>query len=423
MDYKLTKLENGISLLVTPMPFLESMTVSVWVRTGSRVENEKTCGVAHFLEHMAFKGGRKYSSSKKVSEAIDSIGGEFNASTSKETTKYYVKARATHVEKALDVLSDIVLFPTLKREDIEKEKKVIIEELRMYEDTPVRRVWDLFEQLIFEGHELGRDIIGNVETIKSLKREDFISYREENYHSQNILISIAGNVKDGFVESLVNKFFKEIKKDGNTIKKNFLDTQSTPRLKIKYKDIEQAHIILGFPADPLGSQERYKDSVMNAVLGGGMSSRLFTEVREKRGLAYAVRSEIERFLDAGYLAFYVGTDPAKGGEAVKVILNQLYGLSAGKIKLSKKELQKAKEFIKGHFALSLEDTSEVVDFFGYEQLMLAKTRTPKEVFDKIDKVNIGDIFHQAKKIFEPKKLNLCIIGPYKDDKDFRKILS
>lgn len=423
MNYKLSELPNNLRVLIVSMPSFESATVSIWVRSGSRVEEERLSGLSHFLEHMAFKGGKKYPSPKKVSETIDAIGGEFNAGTSKETTKFYVKARVSHLETALDVLSDIVLHPQLKDKDIEREKKVILEELRMYEDTPIRRIWDLFEQLIFEGHELGRDVIGTQDSIKLIKREDLLNYRRKNYHSKNILIAIAGKIQDSELKKLVADYFKEVPPDGDVIVKSPLPLQAKPRLKLKYRRIEQAHFILGFPAEPLGAEERYKDSVMNSILGGGMSSRLFTQVREKRGLAYSVRSEIERFLDAGYFACYTGTDPSKSEEAMKVILDQFYGLFSGEYAVSKKELQKAKEFIKGHLALSLEDTAEVADFFAYEYLMLGKVKTPEEVFKNVDEVTEEDVVASAKKIFDPKKLNLCIIGPYKDQTKFEKILN
>jgi len=421
MKCRLKVLKNKLNLLTVFLPSLESATVSVWIKTGSRNEKDEMLGISHFLEHMAFKGGKKYPSAKAVSEAIDQVGGEFNASTSKEVTQYYVRIRSKLIKKAFDVLSDIVLQPNLDCKEIKKEKDVIIEEMNMYEDTPVRRIWDLFEQLIFEGHPLGRDIIGTKDTLKKLERGDFISYRNEFYKSGNLLISVAGGFDQDLVEDLADKYFSAIqegKKDFD-LKKPVLEKR---KISLTTKDVEQAHMILGFPAEPFGSMNRYKDAVLNAILGSGMSSRLFLEVRERRGLAYAIRSDFERFADAGYFAVYAGVDPNKTQEAIKVILDELYGLASGEKKIKGKELEKGKEYIKGNLALSLEDTRGVSGFFGYEQLMLGRVRSPDEVFENIDRVVCEDIYNQAKNIFRKENLKISIIGPFKNESEFVKIL-
>jgi predicted Zn-dependent peptidase len=299
---------------------------------------------------------------------------------------------------------------------------VILEEMNMYEDTPVRRVWDLFEQLIFEGHSLGRDIIGTKKSVPALGSSDFVSYRNKFYYAKNMLITVAGGVSERQVHELVSKYFAEVSKgDGKFNVK--IPKQDGVRVSLTPKAVEQAHFIVGFPADKLGEPDRYKDAVLDVILGSGMSSRLFTEVREKRGLAYSVRSDMDRFIDTGYFAVYAGTDPKKADEALKVILDQLYGLANKKNKISDKELNKAKEYLKGHLALSLEDTRGVNSFFGYEQLMLEKVRTPDEVFKKVNEVTVGDVYASAKRIFDPKKANLTIIGPYKNEKKFASILA
>ncbi len=421
MSYKLEKLANGLNLFVYPMPSLESATVTVWVRTGSRDENKRNSGISHFLEHMAFKGGKKYPDARTVSSVIDSIGGEFNASTSKEITQYFIKARKDKLDLAFDVLSDMILYPRLRNVDINREKKVIIEEMKMYEDTPIRRVWDKFEELIFEGSTLSRDIIGNKKTVLSFQREDFIKYMSSHYYAENMLITVSGGVKVGKISKFAREFFKNLKKRGIRKIKTFNFNQEKPKVKIHPKDIEQAHFILGFPADPLGKPQRYADSILNAVLGGGMSSRLFTEVREKRGLAYAVRTEFDRYLDIGYFAVYAGTDPKKAKEAIKVILDQVFNFG-NRYKLTKKEFEKAKGFLEGRLALSLEDTSEVNAFFGPELLLLKKIRTPEEVFKKIKRVKIEEVLESARRIFAPKRVNLTIIGPYKNQEDFERLL-
>lgn len=423
MDYKLTKLKNNLRIISIPMPTLESATVTVWVKTGSRNEPDGKLGLSHFLEHMAFKGGKKYASARAVSEAIDGIGGEFNASTSKDYTNFYVRARAKNLPIAYDVLSDIVCDPMLKQEDINREKGVIIEEMNLYEDTPVRRIWDEFEQVIFENHPLGRDIIGTKKTVPSLKRTDFVDYRNRYYYGENMLITVAGSINQPEIMKLSQKHFGNLPKTGKgkTISKE--PSKDKIRTSITSKSIEQAHMIVGFPADPLGGKMRYTDAVLDTILGSGMSSRLFSEIREKRGLAYTVKSTIERHIDAGYFAVYAGVDPKNGEEALKVVLDQLYGIADKKYKVSKKELEKAKEYLKGHLALSLEDTRGVNSFFGYEKLILNKTRTPEEVYDKVNKVSVEDVYASARKIFTPQKANLAIIGPYKSENKFVKLLN
>jgi len=423
MKHVIKNLENDLKVLIVPIPTFESATVTIWVKTGTRNEKDSVLGISHFLEHMAFKGGKKYNSAKKVSETIDAIGGEFNASTSKEWTKYYVRTRTKNLPVALDVLSDIVLAPTLKSTDITREKGVIIEEMGMYEDTPTRRIWDRFEQTIYRGHRLGRDIIGTKKSVVNLKRSDFVNYRKTYYYAENMLVTISGGVEAGNTLSLVDNYFGALKAKGQGKSKKYELKKSNINIKLYSKDIQQAHFVLGYTAAPLGSKDRYKDAVLNVILSGGMSSRLFTEIREKRGLAYAIRSAFDRYIDTGYYAVYAGVDPKKIDKAVRVILDQCYGLASEKYKITKNELGKAKEYIKGHLALSLEDTRGVNNFFGYEQLMLGKTRTPQQVFKTIDKVTINDVYDSAKKVFIKKNLKFVIIGPYKNDKQFRNLIS
>lgn len=421
MKYKLSTLPNKLTVLTAPMPSVESATLTVWVKTGSRRESERISGISHFLEHMAFKGGKKYASAKQVSETIDSVGGEFNASTSKEWTKYYVRLRADKIETAFDVLSDMILHPLLKKSDIDREKGVIVEEIGMYEDMPMQRVWELFEQTIFKGHHLARDIIGTRDTVTSLKRGDFTKYINKHYFTSSMLVTVAGGVETQKVSDLAGKYFKSAKNKKTVPLQKYTKKQRKPRIKVFPKDIEQAHLVLGYPADKLGEKERYVDAVLNTILSGGMSSRLFTEVREKRGLAYAVRASFDRFVDTGHFAVYAGVDPEKSEKAIKVILDQLYGLASRKHKIKKSEFTKAKEYMKGHFALSLEDTRAINSFFGHEYLMLGKVRTTDEVYAGIESVKVDEVYERANKIFIKNKLNFTVIGPFKNKKKFDKL--
>lgn len=423
MKHHLSRLNNGLRVLTVPMPTLKSATVTIWISVGSRYEDKKISGISHFLEHMAFKGSRKRPSARAVAEAVDAIGGEFNASTSKEWTKFYIRARSGNLDLAFDVLSDIVLHPLIKKEDIEREKGVIVEEIGMYEDTPIRRVWDIFDQVIFEGHPLGMDIAGTKKTVVGINRADFITFRALHYFAKNMMITVAGGVKEDEVLRLTKKYLGKLKRGKPGEASKFTDKQRKTKVRVLDKKIEQAHFILGYPGRQFGHKSRYADSVLNAILGGGMSSRLFTEVREKRGLAYAVRSELDRYKDVGYFATYAGVDPKKANKAISVILEQFYGIASGKLAPKKAEMNKAKEYVKGHMALTLEDTRAVSGFFGNEELMLGKVRTPEQVFKYIDKVTVSDVVMSAKELFKKDKVNLAIIGPYKSQEHFERLLA
>lgn len=421
MKYNSTKLSNGLRVITVPMASSESTTLTIWVKTGSRNEDKKINGISHFLEHMVFKGSSKRPSAKEISEVVDSFGGEFNAATSKDWTNFYIKCRNASIETAFDVLSDMVLSPILKVEEIEREKGTIVQELAMYEDTPMIKINDVFEELAFDNHPLSWDVGGNEKSVRSILKSDFEKYRREYYYPENIIITVAGGISEKKVLGLVNKYFKELKNSKTQefkADKKFQVSQSQSRVKIRNKKSDQAHLILGFMGDGREYGNRYAQSVLSTILGGGMSSRLFIEVRERRGLAYAVKTGIERYQETGYISTYIGTDPKKIEEAIAVTLEQYHGISNGQFSISNEELAKAKEYLKGHIALGLEDTSAVNEFFAFQELFLDKVITPEELFKKIDSVGLDEVYEEAKRLFKKEKLNLAIIGPYKDEQKF-----
>ena len=425
MNYKLHTLPSGLRVMMVPMPALESATLTVWVKTGSRNEDKKVGGISHFLEHIVFKGSAKRPTARDISQAVDGMGGEFNAATSKDWTNFYIKAHKENLETAFDVLSDMVINPILDPKEIEREKGTIVQEIRMYEDTPVMHIGEVFEGLIFDGNPLGRDTAGTEASVKSIKRSDFVSYRKIHYHPEKMLVTVAGGINEGEVLKLVQKYFGSIQsfKGGSFNGQEFKDKQVKPQFKLQTKKSEQAHLILGFSAEGRGYSGRFAQSVLSVILGGGMSSRLFTEIRERRGLAYSVKTSVDRYQEVGYIGTYAGVDVAKADEAIKVILDQSYGLAKGTYPVTAKELAKAKGFLKGSIALALEDTQAVGGFFGEQELFLPKVLTPEEIDNRIDKVTIKDIIAEAKKLFVPSKLNLAIIGPFKDEKKFKKLLN
>ena len=424
MRFSKNTLKNGLRVITVSLPNLESATVTVWVKTGSRMEENRVAGISHFLEHMVFKGSKKRPTAKEIAEEVDAIGGEFNAATNKDWTNFYIKARAGNLSTAFDVLADMVLNPILAEEEIEREKGVIVEEIRMYEDTPMFRIGDVYEQLAFGKTPLGRDIIGSEKTVTGLKKDDFVRYRNKYYYPENMLLTVAGGVDEKQVLALAGQHLGQLKKAARSVSQPlaFKKQQKKAQVKLHSKKKEQAHFILGFLAEGRKYKGKLIQAVLASILGGGMSSRLFSEVRERRGLAYSVRTSVERYEDTGYIGTYAGVDVARIDEAIKVTLNEHYKLASGEIPISAKELKKAKEYIKGHLALSLEDTKDINYFFADQELYLPRIETPEAIFKGIDKVTIEEVIAEAKKIFRPEKLNLAIIGPYGRPERFQRLL-
>ncbi len=422
MKYNRTVLPNELRVITVPIPSMESVTVTMWVNTGSRYESKKISGISHFLEHMPAKGTRNLPSAKAVSEAIDSFGAEFNAGTSKEWTNYYIKCRNAKIDTAFNILSEMLLHPLLREEDIEREKGVIIEEIGMYEDTPLMHIGDLFGNLIFEGNPLSRDIYGDRDTVRSIKRDDFLRYRKMHYGSNSIVITVSGGVMPDKVVSLAKERMSKLSPIVRKSPIKFEDNQNKPALILESKESEQAHMIIGFRGHKRGDKTRFAEAILTTILGGGMSSRLFEEVREKRGLAYSVSTSGDHYEDTGYIGTYAGVDPKRIDETIEVILDQHYGLASGKYAISDSELSKAKEYLKGHIALSLEDTRSINQFYGIRELKLGRLESPQDVYQGIDSVTKQEVYKLAEKLFVREKLNLAVIGPYDDEMKFQKIL-
>lgn len=423
MNYQKTTLPNKLRLLVVPMATSESATVTVWVRTGSRFEEERVAGISHFAEHIVFKGSTKRPTSQAIFGAADSLGAEMNAGTEKEWTNYYIKGRAGVLEQMFDILSDMVLNPLLDEKEIEKEKGVIIQEMHLYNDNPTRKIGDVFENVIYQKSSLERDIIGSQKTIKAVTKKDFQDYRRKHYYSENMLIGVAGGVSPDKAKKLAGKYFSALSPGGKqAVKPNEIIRQDGPCVRLKYKKTDQTHLMLGFRGSPIGSKNRYAEAVLTTILTGGASSRINLEIRDKRGLAYAVVPAADHRIDNGYVALYCGLKNEKAFEAIKVMLNEYRGLAMQKKPIGKQEITKAKEFIKGHLALFLEDTAAVNEFFGLKELMLGKTETPEEIYQGIDKVSTEEVYNLAGQYFKSNRLNLAVIGPFQDPEKFLKEL-
>lgn len=422
MKYNRKVLPNGLRIITVPMPSFESATSLVMVGAGSRYETRKNNGISHFLEHMAFKGTEKRPSAIDISNLIDGIGGEFNAFTGKEVTGYYVKSAVSHVDLCLDVLSDMLLNSKLAEKEIEKEKGVILEEINLYEDTPSRKIGDVYERLLYGDVPMGWDIAGEKDVIRQINREDFQNYMQSLYSADNITVVVAGGINEDKTVVLIEKYFGQMPKFDILRYLKVLEKQEKPKTFIKQKKTEQVHIALGFRTVPLNHPDRHSLSVLSAILGGGMSSRLFHEVREKRGLAYYVRTASEQYQDVGNLVSTAGLDPKRAEEGIKVIVEEYAKFANGKAGITAAELTKAKEFLKGHFVLELEDSRSVAGFYSQQELLEEKIENPDEIMAKIDKVTVSDVEKTAQKYFKENSLNLAVIGNFTGRQKFQELL-
>ncbi len=398
-------------MLTVPMRGVQSVAVLVLVKTGSRFESRKVNGISHLLEHMAFKGTKKRPTTTEIASLMDGVGAEFNAYTSKEYTGYWIKVAGTHLPLAMDVLSDILLNSLYDEEELRREEGVVIEEINMYEDTPMRNIGDVFEELIFKGSSLGWRIAGSKESVRTVTRSDIVSYVRQQYSAEDMVVGIAGNENNlKATEKLVSNYFGKFKsgKDNKYLPAEF--KQKTPAFYHYPKKTDQSHFIIGLRSFPYGHPDRYNLAVLNTVLGASMSSRLWIEVRERRGLCYYVRSGVEEFMDNGYLGIQAGVTISRIEEAVKVILSELDKIRAKPV--SADELQRAKENWKGKMILTLEDSHSVASMYTHQELLEGRIEEPDEILRKIDQVTAEDMQRVANEIIRNKGLNMAVIGPY-----------
>ncbi|MEO8581640.1 MAG: pitrilysin family protein [Patescibacteria group bacterium] len=427
MKYTKDILNNGLTVVRVPMAGVKSLTVLALVKVGSRYEDDKVNGISHFLEHMVFKGTEKYPTAQDVASSVDAIGAEFNAFTSKEYTGYYVKSASKDVDIALDVVSDMLLTPKLREEDLEREKGVIIEELNMYEDSPMRHIGDVFERMFFAGTKLGRDIIGTKETIRGISQKDFQTHLNTWYGLHNMVLMIVGDAdvvaKPALLKS-AEQYFSKAGQDRAT-KTNHVFTGnpiSNERIKIEYKKTEQAHFILAFPGIKRTDKDRYALNVLSTLLGGNMSSRLFTEVREKRGLCYYVHSDQDYYQETGMFGASAGVDPKRVEEAISVTFSEFNALINGTKPVTNEELKKAKDFSIGHLILGMEDSESVAQAYGLRQLLDGEIVMLDETIKRVSAVTLEDVNRVAKSLIKPAEVRFTMIGPFKNSAKFEKLL-
>lgn len=394
------------------MPYMKSIAIVFGIGIGSRCEEKKYQGISHLIEHMLFKGTKNRKSTLEISKDIESIGGSINASTSEENTLLYAKVPQKGFAIVFDVLSDIILNSLMRDDDLQREKSVVIEEIRKCQDVPEELVELLLDKLIWKNQPLGRGILGDEKSVNNIQRENVVSYINEFYRPNNIVISVAGNIKKEEVMLKVKEYFEEMKRKqfkkylpASTKQENF-------QIGIKYKKTNQTHLCFGFPAISRMHPDRYSTDLMNIILGSGLSSRLFQEIRVKRSLAYDIHSYLQYFNDTGSFNIYAGADSKRLKETIKVILEELKKIREND--LSEEELTKAKEMYRGALSLSLESTSNQAFWLGTKLLLYGKPFTEDEVRKKIEEVRVEDVINSARNIFMKNKINLSVVGPFKE---------
>jgi predicted Zn-dependent peptidase len=418
--FEKTRLGNGVRVVTAPMPQVGSVSCFVTLAAGSRYETAESKGIAHFAEHMFFKGTERRPTARTIATEIDTIGGEFNAFTGKELTGYYVKCGSETRDVALDVLSDMLLHSSFDPTEIEKEKGVILEEMNVYLDTPQRYVGNVYDRLLYADQPLGWDILGTNETIEATKRETFTSYLDSWYRPERIVVGVGGRIGEGLSERLEALLGGIEPTPTGTATPVAIPPDASP-VALHTKSSEQAHLIVGVRGYPIGHPNRYALQLLAVVLGGGMSSRLFTEVREKRGLAYYVHASHSGYTDTGTFYSGAGVDVDRVDEAITTILGELRKIAAEPVPTD--ELEKARGYAKGRFVLRLESPQGTIQYGLRREVLEGEIEEPDELLARLDEVTVEDVQRVARDLFEDKRLYLALVGPFDDPSRFEKLLA
>ncbi len=418
--FEKTTLSNGIRVVSASMPQVGSVSCFVMLAAGSRYETPESKGIAHFSEHMFFKGTERRPTARTIATEIDAIGGEFNAFTGKELTGYYVKCGAETHDIAFDVLGDMLLHSRFDPAEIEKEKGVILEEMNVYLDNPQRYIGSVYDRLLYDDQPLGWDILGTKDTIEAATRETFTSYLDAWYQPERIVVGVGGRIGDGLMEHLEELLGSIGTRETGAAPAVELPPDRSPVL-LHSKQSEQAHLILGVRGYPIGHPDRYALQLLTVVLGGGMSSRLFTEVREKRGLAYYVHAGSGAYTDTGTLYTGAGVDVERVDEAITTILGELRGIAAEPVPAD--ELEKARGYSKGRFVLRLESPQGTIQYGLRREVLEGEIEEPDELLRQLDAVTAEDVQRVARDLLEDKRLYLAVVGPFDDPERFEKLIA
>lgn len=415
-----TVLRNGLRIVSSSLPHTRSVSINIFIGAGSRYESDEIAGVSHFLEHMLFKGTKRRPTAREISEEIEGIGGVMNAGTDKELTVYWAKVGDHRFAATLDILADSLLNSLLDPLELEKEREVILEELAMTEDSPADIVNIMIDEVVWPHQPLGRDTGGTPDSVKKTTRDEVVRYLEQLYVPQNTVVAVAGNVTHAEVVDRVSEYLGqwESRPFGTWYPARIPD--DTPRLRLRSKKTEQAHFCLATPGLSAAHPDRYVLDVLNAVLGEGMSSRLFLEIREKRSLCYDVHSYVNHYLDTGSTVVNAGVDPSKLDEALKATVEELLKMTDT---VPEKELTKAKEFIKGRLQLRMEDTRAVASWLGGQELLRREILTVDDVLDIVDGVSAQSLKRVANELWRPDAFRLAVVGPFRSEARFQKLLA
>jgi predicted Zn-dependent peptidase len=416
--YQKHQMKNGIRIVTEEIPYVNSVSVGIWVRVGSRNEDSHINGVSHFIEHMLFKGTEKRNA-KEIANSIDKIGGQLNAFTAKESTCYYAKVLDSHFDIALDVLADMFLNSSFVKEEIEKEKGVIMEEINMYEDSPEDLVHDLFSQGVWSGNPLGMSILGTEESLSALSRESIFDYYKSNYTPENIVISVVGNIKHNVVVEKVEKQFRDLKTSSKKLA--IVHKPAFDPIKItRNKKTEQVHLCIGFEGVETDHESFYPLLTMNNIFGGAMSSRLFQNIREDKGLAYSVFSYPSAYQDCGLYSIYAGMKTTQLKTVTHLIMDEIHEIMAKG--LTEEELYDSKEQMKGSYTLGLESTSGRMISIGKSELMHDRIYSPTEILEKIDQVQMDGVNKAIRTVFDLNRMGGAVIGAFDEKVDLKDIL-
>jgi predicted Zn-dependent peptidase len=418
--FKKSILKNGLRVITVEKPESHSLASGIFVKAGSRNEDPKINGISHFLEHLLFKGTKKFPSQLAVSEAIEGVGGELNAWTDQDHTHYYNKVPTKELTRSLEVLSEMIQYPLLRQEDIEREKGVIVEEINRKQDNPAAHVWELISATLWPNQPLGLPVLGSKAIVMTFTAQDFADYLERWYEPRNMVLAVAGKISHETVVAEADKQFGSLENKEAGLIIGAQELQEEPRTTLHHKKTDQAHLIVGFHALSYSDPDRYMLGVMNAILGQGMSSRLFLRIREEKGLAYHISSYDENFQDTGGLFIHAGLNLGKLEHALEAIVLELQKLK--KKPVGQSELKRVKQYIRGGLEMSVDDTETMAVWFGKGELFEPKLKTPEEVIALVERVTADDVKRVAQRIFVPQKASLALIAPVKENKRLTKYL-
>lgn len=422
MEYKKIVLKNGLRVILVPKQSTEVITAIAMVGVGSRYESDRIAGISHVLEHMHFKGTEKRPTAFSISAFVDSLGAEYNAFTGKESTGYYIKVTPKHLYEALDYLSDILLHSKIDAGELEKEKQVIVSEINMYEDLPMEVVGSKFEEALFGNNDLGREIIGTKESVKGVSRKDLVNYKALHYTAANSVLVLAGNLGQHSEKELIEKIEEYFSLPIPTeISKEELILNRKKALSIVRRKTEQSHLIIGFQTVPITSPDYYTLDLLALILGGSMSSRMFEEIREKRGLAYAVKTSTTNYLESGLLETQAGVHHEKIYEAIEAILGEYRKIKNEKV--GEDELAKAKEIISGRLLIKFEDSEELSTYYALDEILLNKIVTPAEALKIYQNITADDIIKAANKYLTEDRMALSFVGPEIEERKLKKLFT